>query len=281
VCLQACSWTGSAFFYFNVLESLPGISGAAVTHRHVLPQRPQWFACACCPPNVARLITSIGRYAWCVENKTAYAVLYIGGTLDGRDGLGGSIHAETAYPYEGTVTYTFEPTDTEMDMTLALRIPSWSRTTKIRRNGTDLTCRAVSGFAYIPGPFTQADTVTVAFDMSVQRQYASVHVSADSGKTAFMRGPLVYCAEGADNGGSVLSLTVNRTAIPDVAAYDPAELCGVRKLTVAGTRLLDDGTLYSAKPHAAQPCTVTLIPYYAWANRGENEMRVWLPESGN
>jgi uncharacterized protein len=269
---------GKRFFYVNALESLPGISGKAVTHRHALPQRPQWFACACCPPNVARLITSIGRYAWCVQNRTAYAVLYIGGTLDGTEQLGGKVHVDTAYPYEGTVTYSFEPVNESMDMTLALRIPSWNRSTKISMNGKEINCRRSNGYAFIQGPFTVSDTVTIEFDMSVRRLYASPKVSADSGKAAFMRGPLVYCAEGKDNNGSVLSLSTDRTDVPSVAAYEPDLLSGVRKITVKGMRTEDNGQLYSDVPQVVTPCTITLIPYYAWANRGENEMRVWLPE---
>jgi uncharacterized protein len=269
---------GKRFFYVNTLESLPGISGKAVTHRHALPQRPQWFSCACCPPNVARLITSIGRYAWCVQEKTAYAVLYIGGTLDGTEQLGGKIHVDTAYPYEGTVTYSFEPVHENMDMTLALRLPSWSRSTKISMNGTEINCSRSSGYAFIQGPFTVSDTVTIEFDMNVRRLYASPKVSADSGKTAFMRGPLVYCAEGKDNNGSVLNLSADRTSAPSVTAYKPDQLCGVRKITVQGMHTEDNGQLYSDVPPVVTPCTITLIPYYAWANRGENEMRVWLPE---
>ena len=75
---------GRRFFYVNALESLPGISGKAVTHRHALPVRPQWFACACCPPNAARLIASISRYAWCLDEgtRTVYSLLFIGGTLE-------------------------------------------------------------------------------------------------------------------------------------------------------------------------------------------------------
>jgi uncharacterized protein len=269
---------GTRFFYVNVLESLPGISGKAVTHRHALPQRPQWFACACCPPNVARLITSIGRYAWCVEDRTAYAVLYIGGTLDGTEQLGGKIHVNTAYPYEGIVTYSFEPRNLQMDMTLALRLPSWSRATGISINGNRIASESSGGYVFIRGPFTASDTIIIEFDMSVRRLYASPKVSADSGKVAFMRGPLVYCAEGADNNGGVLNLTVNRTADPAVEAYEPDLLYGVRKIAVAGMHTEYNGKLYSDKPPEAEPCMITLIPYYAWANRGENEMRVWLPE---
>jgi uncharacterized protein len=269
---------GRRFFYVNVLESLPGISGTAVTHRHALPQRPQWFACACCPPNVARLITSIGRYAWCIQDRTAYTVLYIGGTLDGSEQLGGKIHVETAYPYEGMVTYSFEPDNKTMDITLALRLPSWSRSTKICMNGKEIDCRRSNGYAFIKGSFTESDTVTIEFDMSVRRLYASPKVSADSGKVAFMRGPLVYCAESADNNGSVLDLSADRTAAPCVEAYEPDLLCGMRKITVKGMRTEDNGQLYSDVPQILTPCTITLVPYYTWANRGETEMRVWLPE---
>lgn len=269
---------GKRFFYVNALESIPNISGVVTSMRHVLPERPQWFACACCPPNIARLIASIGRYAWCVEDKTVYSLLYIGGSLDVATECGGVVTVSTNYPYENLVKYSFNPKGTSMNMTLALRIPSWSRKTRIYRNKKELKCKSINGYVYIEGPFVATDTIEMELDMSVRKIYASPKVSADSGKVCFACGPFVYCAEGADNKDGVLNVRINKSAIPQIKQYKADELYGIRKMTVKGVRISDNGQLYSEGEPEQKECIVTLIPYYAWANRGINEMRVWIPE---
>lgn len=277
---------GRSFFYVNALESLPGISGKAVTHRHTLPVRPQWFACACCPPNAARLIASISRYAWMLDDgtKTVYNLLFIGGTLDLSGSLGVKIRVATGYPYDGRVEYRLEPCGNRNpgELTLAVRLPEWARG-KIRcsKNGKPFSYEEKDGFAYIGHimeDFTPDDTLVFEFGMEPRRMYPSARISADSGKVAFMCGPLVYCAEGADNPGGVLNLRVKRDAVPRPLPFSKDELFGVRKLAVAGRRVSDRGELYSDERPDEADCDITLVPYYAWANRGENEMRVWLPE---
>ena len=268
---------GTRFFYVNPLEALPGISGQAITHRHALPQRPRWFACACCPPNVARLLSSIGRYAWGQEGDVVYSHLFIGGALNVSDALGGKIQVSTAYPSEGTVTYRFVPTKESMALTIAIRMPAWSDQTAITLNGKTIDCEIRNGYAYLTHSFTASDEVVVTFDLGVKRVYASSKVSADSGRVAFTRGPLVYCAEGVDNDEDVLCLQVQ----PDspVELLPSNELNGMTKVIVEGVGLEAGDALYStqrAKQHARR---VTLIPYYAWSNRGLSQMRVWLPEA--
>ena len=96
---------GKSFFYVNPLEVIPGIAGKAETHRHVKPQRAQWFTCACCPPNAARLFTSLGRYAWGVEDAMVVSHLFIAGELDLSASHGLKIQLETEYPADGNVAY--------------------------------------------------------------------------------------------------------------------------------------------------------------------------------
>ncbi len=269
---------GTRFFYVNPLEVLPGISGEAVTHRHALPRRPKWFACACCPPNVARILPSVGSYAWSEEGDTVYSHLFIGGELDLTDTLRGKIKVETNYPYDGKAVYRFEPADREMHMTLAIRIPSFSVNTSILRNGKETDCIIKDGYAYLTKTFNEDDEVTVVFDMSVKRIFASNDVSADSGKAAFSRGPLVYCLEGIDNDGDVLGLRVKKDAVAAVGEYDPDRLEGIVEIRIDGYRIKSGDTLYSLKRPEAESCRLNLIPYYAWGNRGLNQMRVWIPE---
>lgn len=269
---------GTKFFYVNPLEALPGISGKARSHPHTLPVRPKWFTCACCPPNVARLLPSVGEYAWTLEENTVYSNLFIGGKLDLGDKLGGSIIMQSGLPYDGRVRYTFESSLGAMNMRLAVRIPDWSENTVINKNGVPAAYVASGGYAYIEGPFSDSDAVDVEFDMTVKRVYANVDVSDDSNKVALQRGPLVYCAEGADNDGEVLSLSIASDGAVRVGEYAPDELCGVRKLYAEGFKTVKNNGLYSYIRPKKISCEITLIPYYAWANRGLNQMRVWLPE---
>lgn len=269
---------GTKFFYVNPLEALPGISGKARSHPHTLPVRPKWFTCACCPPNVARLLPSVGEYAWTLEENTVYSNLFIGGKLDLGDKLGGSIIMQSGLPYDGRVRYTFESSLGAMNMRLAVRMPDWSENTVINKNGEPAAYEVSGGYAYLEGPFSDSDVVDVEFDMTVKRVYANVDVSDDSNKVALQRGPLVYCAEGADNDGEVLSLSIASDGAVRVGEYAPDELCGVRKLYAEGFKTVKNNGLYSYIRPKKISCEITLIPYYAWANRGLNQMRVWLPE---
>ena len=269
---------GTRFFYVNPLEALPGISGEAQTHKHALPVRPKWFACACCPPNVARLLSSLSEYAWHAAEDTLFSNLFIGGTLDLGDAFGGKVTLQTAYPYENMVEYRFAPEKEAMTMTFAIRIPAWSRDTVICVNGNPAEYEIKDSYAYLKGDFGAEDIVTVEFDMSVRKVYTSSRVSANTGKAAVERGPLIYCAEGVDNENDVLSLSLKRGGNVTVGEYLPDELCGIRELYAEGYREAVSDKLYSYEAPVAKECEITLVPYYTWGNRGLNQMRVWIPE---
>lgn len=269
---------GTKFFYVNPLEVIPGISGEAKTHRHALPARPKWFSCACCPPNVARLLPSIASYAWCEEEDTVYSNLFIGGTLDLSETLGGKIQVETAYPNHGTIRYKFQSSHNEMNMTLAVRIPSWSEKTDIYLNGEKIEYTVNSGYVYISGPFKEGDIVTLELDMEVKRIFAKNDISANNGKAAFSRGPLIYCFEGVDNEEDILSLRVKKDSAASLNEVTEGILAGTMELTLEGYRLEKEDRPYSTKRPEALPCKIKGVPYYVWGNRGLNQMRVWMPE---
>ncbi len=266
---------GKRFFYVNPLEVVPGLSGVTASERHVLPERPGWYACACCPPNAARLLGSLPEYVADRRDDTIYFHLHIGGELTCEDGM---IRVETAYPYDGTVTYRFAPKNGAMHCRLALRIPAFSKKTGLVLNGRPACYTVSDGYALIEGDFTAGDTLTLTLDLSPRKIYASPAVSADTGKAAAACGPLVYCAEGVDNAGDVLSLKFTKAGGLTVSEYDPETLCGIRRITADGLRTKKTDALYSDERPAAEPCRITMIPYYAWGNRGLNQMRVWLPE---
>ncbi len=260
---------GKRFFYTNPLEVIPGISHIAATHWHALPQRPGWHACACCPPNAARLISSIGKYAYGENDTTAFCHLFADGEISFDNGL--KLTCRTEYPYGFDVTYKV----TEGSKTLGIRIPAWSREYILTKNGVRLSPKLNKGYAYIE--VTAGDEVRLTLDSTPHYAYASTKVPELTGCTAIWRGPLVYCFEGADN-GEVLPLALKRGGSL-IVADEPEELLdGAYKITAEAVRTSDSNGLYSDEPLAEQLCEAVAIPYYTWGNRGENQMRVWMTE---
>ena len=260
---------GKRFFYVNPLEVIPGISGVSPTHRHDLPQRPGWYACACCPPNVARLISSFGQYAYGESNDTAFCHLFAAGKVEFANGM--KLSCETEYPYDFTVTYKIEK-----DGRLAVRVPNWSNDYTIELNGKKIVAETEKGYAYIS--VSDGDVVKLILDGTPRFVYGSSKVPELSGKTALCRGPLVYCFEGVDNGGNVVALSVKRGGKVDVSAYNAELLSGTVQLAVDGVRREDYDTLYSSAAPEERECRLVAVPYYTWGNRGENQMRVWMNE---
>lgn len=267
---------GKRFFYVNPLEVVPGISGKAATQLHDLPQRPPWYACACCPPNVARLLSSIGSYAYGEGENTLFVHLYLGGEVESS--LGYSLFCETEYPRFGKAKFTFHG---EKKTTLAFHIPAWSQKTTLSVNGEerDVAECTKDGYAYVDRSFQEGDVVELSFDMTPYKVYATSRVPADTGCVAVQRGPMVYCAEGVDNEGDVLSLSVAEEGTIREEPYNAQLLGGIVPLTVEGWRVRPIQELYSRKRPEQEPVEIRLVPYYTWGNRGENQMRVWLPET--
>lgn len=265
---------GRRFFYVNPLEVVPGIAGEAVTHKHVIPQRPTWYACACCPPNVARLITSIGKYAYGENGNTAYCHLYVAGDTKFENGL--ELNCVTEYPYAFTIRYEIRKGGKE----LAVRVPGWSSSVTVRR-GTDagsmaeVSDKIEKGYLYL-GTVETGEIIELQLDDAPEFLYASPKIPDIQGCVALQRGPLVYCFEGADNNGDILSLAIDDSEPAEAEAFDPKLLNGVTRLKVKAFRKEIPEDLYSARKLKETPCTAYAVPYYSWGNRGLNEMRVWM-----
>ncbi len=262
---------GKRFFYVNPLEVDPGISGVAAGHRHVLPSRPGWYPCACCPPNVARLVGSIGKYAYGENGDTAFCHLFAAGRVRFDNGM--ELTCETGYPYELRVSYTARG-----EGTLAVRLPGWSRKTLLRVNGSEIRPEVRDGYAYLP--VSGETKVELELDGEPKVIRPSVKIPRLAGMAALKRGPLCYCFEGVDN-GRVRALRLNTKKAPRVSEFQPELLGGTVTLTAEASRIVDtDGSepagLYSDAPERTEPCEAVAVPYYAWGNRGENEMRVWM-----
>ncbi len=257
---------GKRFFYVNPLEAIPGNSGVAVTRRHVLTTRPKWYACACCPPNVSRLIASFGKYAYGENADTAFCHLYAAGKVSFENGI--KFVCKTRYPYAFTVDY-----EMERGGKMAIRVPAWSKRFSLTVNGKRLTVSPQKGYIYINA--SDGDKITLALSDSARYVYASERVPSLTGKVALARGPLVYCFEGVDNGGDVFSLRLTGEA-PRAEPFDERTLNGTVVIRVPAERREARKSLYSDEEPKETPYTATAIPYYTWANRGETQMRVWM-----
>ena len=259
---------GKRFFYVNPLECMPGISGVSPTHRHDLTTRPGWYACACCPPNAARLISSLGKYAYGESDDTAYCHLYADGKVEFKNGM--KLICETKYPYDFNVTYKIE-----RGGRLAVRIPAWSREFSITVNGEKCEVLPENGYAYIDT--LDGDRIVLTLDSSPRFVYPSTKIPSLSGRAAIMRGPLVYCFEGVDNEEDILSIVLKKDRDLTVCKYDETLLGGTTQILAEGYRIRSTEGLYSDCEPDKEPITARAVPYYTWANRGENQMRVWTP----
>ncbi len=268
--LAGMSLDGKRFFYVNPLEVIPDVSGKIATHTHALPERPQWFSCACCPPNTARLIMSVQKYAYSEKDSTAFCHLFAAGDVTFQNGT--HIKCETEYPFDLTVEYKI----ITASGALAVRIPSWSKRTSITKNGIEVKLKTENGYAYFE-ELCENDVLKFSFDDRVKHIYSNPAVFENSGMTAFKRGPLVYCAEGVDNGNDVLSLVIAENG---AASVEPFRIEGLKinKIVADGYRIDKTPDLYTEKKPEKTPYKITAVPYFVWGNRGKNQMRVWLPE---
>ncbi len=268
--LSGVSLSGDHYFYVNPLAS---------RGRH---HRTPWFTCACCPPNVLRLLPTVGGYLYSVKRDTVWTHLYAGSEAEVETSAGVvRIVQATNYPWDGNIAITLTPADgTPVELELALRVPGWCRGFACSVNGEKLDAApGEDGYLRIRRLWND-DTVTLALEMPARRVEAAPPVEADRGRVALMRGPLVYCLEEADNRGGVRDIYLPREE-PIAAEFRPDLLGGVTVLTATARRVQDpgwSGELYRDAPPVV-PAPIVAIPYCDWDNREPGEMVVWLPET--
>ncbi|MCR4739132.1 MAG: glycoside hydrolase family 127 protein [Lachnospiraceae bacterium] len=279
--LAGAALDGRHFFYVNPLEAVPDKSAKDPGKSHVKTVRPQWLGCACCPPNLARLIASLDKYIYTVRKDEILVNLFIGSELKLRDaGKDIVIRQECRYPRSGTILFYVTNKGGDV-LDLKIRIASWSTVHTGAVDNVEAEICAQKGYWKIGVP---AGEHTIAFNMDIdpKRWYSDPRVSENIGKAAIARGPFVYCAESIDNGKDLHCLLLPKNAELD-HEWREELLEGVGIIKARGKRLIDadsSGALYrGSKDLRTEECEITMIPYYAWANRGENEMRVWLNET--
>ncbi|MBN2307641.1 MAG: glycoside hydrolase family 127 protein [Candidatus Hydrogenedentes bacterium] len=284
--LSGVSFSGDRFFYPNPLEC-----DGAYAFNHGSLERQPWFNCSCCPVNVVRFVPSLAGYVYAQQDDAVYVNLYAAGQSDLEvAGTAVSLTQQTRYPWDGAVEIAVAP-EKPAKFTLLLRIPGWAKgapvpsdlyryldpaagAVTIKVNGKSAKYKEEDGYAHIRRHWRPGDSVEMHLPMPIRRVLSHERVEADAGRVAIERGPIVYCLEAVDNGGSVRNL-----ALPDDAALAAERrdnlLEGVTVIT--GTALArerqQDGSV------EVKPVPFTAVPYYAWDHRGPNEMTVWIPRT--
>ena len=274
--ISGVSLDGGSFFYPNPLSSNGKYS------------RKPWFGCACRPSNVSRFIPSLPGYVYAVKNDQVYVNLYLSNKAELKvDKKKILLEQETGYPWNGDIRLKI--TQGNQDFTMKLRIPGWVRGNvlpgdlysytdnqkpayQVAVNGQTVESDVNDGYLSIARKWKKGDVVEVHFDMIPRIVKANPKVEADHGRVAVERGPIVYCAEWPDNRFNVHSILLNQH--PQFKVTDKPELLyGIRQITTDAQALSYD----KAGKLVTKDVELTLIPYYAWAHRGEGDMEVWLP----
>ena len=274
--LSGVSLDGGSFFYPNPLASTGGYS------------RKPWFGCACCPSNISRFIPSLPGYVYAVKDDHVYVNLYMAnrGELKVKSKKL-VLEQETSYPWDGDIR--IRVAQGTLPFTMNLRIPGWVRNEvlpgdlyyyddkqkpgyTVTVNGEAVEGVLQKGYLQIERKWRKGDVVEIRFDMQPRVVRANEKVTADRGRVAIERGPIVYCAEWPDNDFNVHNILLNLH--PSFQVVDkPDLLYGIREITTDAQALSYD----AAGKLAVKDVNLTLIPYYAWAHRGEGAMEVWLP----
>jgi DUF1680 family protein len=269
---------GESFFYVNPLEVLPEASLKDRRMRHVKVERQKWFGCACCPPNLARILASLGSYVHSVAKGAVYTHLYLGSEAKlSPAGKEVRIKIETGYPWDGQINIGFA-LEGKSAFSYGFRIPGWCGSVAVKLNGADAAYTLRDGYALIDREWSGGDKLTVTLDMPVNLMETNPKVRQNSGKLAFTRGPLVYCFEEKDNGKELFKLRAGEP-VDFKVRYEKDLLEGLCTLSFTGKREKDwqGGALYRKQGEAEyEDRELLLIPYYAWANRGAGEMTVWI-----
>ncbi|MBE35693.1 MAG: hypothetical protein CMI16_09100 [Opitutaceae bacterium] len=279
--LAGMALDGTKFFYVNPLEVRPEEAKRRYDQKYVKTERVPWFGCACCPPNIARTLTSLGHYTHSVLDDGLAVHLYTDCSLETNvAGTKLSFAMKTDYPWDGKVSVEINPANATT-FTLRLRLPGWcdSPTASVNGEPVDIAAHDRHGYLHLDREWQAGDVVTLDFPMTVQRIRAHPHVYHDIGSVALQRGPLVLCVEEIDNGDQLGLLRLPKTA-QFTERFDADLLDGTIVIEAEAERLkpVNDELYSSAEPEVTLT-TIKALPYCLWNNRGEGEMRVWIRES--
>ncbi|WP_308638278.1 glycoside hydrolase family 127 protein [Paenibacillus silvisoli] len=286
--IGSMSQDGKHYFYVNPLEVWPKASELNPGRRHVKAVRQKWFGCSCCPPNVARLLSSLNDYIYTssASDNTVHVHLFIGSEASFTLAAGQiAFTQQSSLPWEGRVRFELTEAPREA-VTLALRIPAWCHgNAALILNGTPTAYQTEQGYAVVSRVWSPGDTIIWEPELTVQLTASHPAIRANAGKAAIERGPLVYCLEEIDNGALLPALSILPGAEPQ-SSYDAGLLGGAVVITAEGRaderhswqQAAADSHPYRplAQQRPSSPVQLKAVPYYLWGNRQPGEMTVWI-----
>ena len=257
---------GTSYFYANPLESRG-------THSRV-----PWFECACCPPNIARLIANLSSYA-VGESPTGFWVHQYAG-LEASivvEHVPVRIKIETKFPWSGEVRILVDPEKT-VEFKLHLRIPEWTDDVSLDLAGSEDEAEYEGGYAVFSRTWSPGDSLQLDLGMMPQWVESDPRVMENLGRSALTFGPLVYCLESPDNEFLPQNFAAD-TEADVLVEFDEKLLGGIRTVEAEGVYevVQPSDELYVPRGSTqVEEATAIFIPYYAWANRGPSHMQVWV-----
>ena len=292
--ISGMSMDGGRFFYPNPLSS----DGKYAFNADNNTTRQPWFGCACCPSNLCRFIPSVPGYLYGVKDNNIFVNLFAANVstikVNGKDVI---LEETTEYPWDGDIKITVKKSNAK-NANLLIRIPGWARNQvvpsdlyqfadketpsySVTVNGKTVEADLSANKGYLPVKnIRKGDVVRIHFDMPVRTVIANQKVADDKSKVAVERGPLVYCAEAADNNGEpVLRAVMGKKPtfnVVDNYSIQNTETKNAQAFTVKAIKTEGQILNDNADGISLKNCTLTLIPYYAWNHRGANQMNVWF-----
>ena len=278
--LSGIAMDGKSFFYVNPLEVWPANCIPRTSKEHIKPVRQKWFGVACCPPNITRTLASLGQYIYFREENQIYVNLYISNETEVKiHDIPFTMKMEGNFPWENSLKFTVEG-EKETDAMFAFRVPSYAKNFHVKRNGQEEKIHTDHGYVKIETKVYK-DTFEITFDAPPVFVHANPQVRVDCGKTALVKGPLVYCLEETDNGDGLASILVDTNQKPE-ETYEEELLGGCSVIHLEGKKISsqgwEDDCLYQEKPVTLDNVKLTLVPYCYWGNRKNGEMLVWMRE---
>ncbi len=276
--LSGISQDGKKYFYVNPLEVYPEAVVSRYDLQHVKTERQQWFGCACCPPNIARLISSLGQYIYSQNGDEIYTHLYIGNEAQiDVNGNKVSIRQKTDYPWEGKVSVSLK-VEHPVEFTLALRIPGWCKQYQVQINNQSIESFSLEkGYLKLKRVWNHDDRIELALDMPVELIQANPKVRAASGKVAIQRGPIMYCLEEIDNGEDLWDVSVAKNVRFEMEFSEELNKVPVIKGKAFRSDCASwENMLYRPADEKLKEVDFQAVPYYLWGNRKPGEMLVWL-----
>ncbi|MBO7638135.1 MAG: glycoside hydrolase family 127 protein, partial [Treponema sp.] len=279
--LSGIALDGKSFFYVNPLEVLPEACKKDERKEHVKPVRQKWFGCACCPPNIARLVSSIGSYAYAENDDTLFVHLYMGSKIKKRvNDKEIEVCVHTDYPNNGKIEIDVRGA-AKTGFKLALRIPAWTGDRYSKSIG-NLNASFNDGYLCVDGFTEDLHHISIDLEMKSRAVFADPRVVEDEHRIAFMRGPVVYCAEEKDNGKNLRQYQIKnpfviKERLSDEFGFEAVLLdVDASRITPTGSQFMESRLYMNYEDIKKEDATLRFIPYSLWANRGEGEMSVYF-----